>query len=66
MIEASPATKAGMRVGDVLTSINGKPASGMTLETVRGMFRRPGRSYRLTVKRNAMIRRIKLVTDRII
>src|SRR5579884_1509994 len=36
--QGTPAATAGLGKGDVITSINGKPTSGMTLGTVRDFF----------------------------
>lgn len=51
VIENSPATAAGLHEGDVISAINGKPASALTLEQLRLMFMREGRSYLFSVKR---------------
>ena len=47
----SPATKAGLRAGDVITEIDGKPVAELDLQTIRRMFRNPGQAYQLLVKR---------------
>src|SRR4051812_30375390 len=50
--EGSPARKAGLRGGDVITEVNGKPIAGdginVTTDKIKG---RPGTFVRLTVKR---------------
>jgi len=51
VIENSPATAAGLHEGDVISAINGKPASALTMEQLRLMFMREGRSYLFSVKR---------------
>jgi membrane-associated protease RseP (regulator of RpoE activity) len=51
LIENSPATVAGLREGDVISAVNGKAASKLTLEQVRQMFKKEGRSYLLSIKR---------------
>ena len=58
-IENSPATVAGLREGDIVSIIDGKPTSNLTLEQVRKMFKQKGRTYRLTVERDGQ-RRYKL------
>jgi hypothetical protein len=60
VIEDSPATSAGLREGDLVTAVNGR--STLTLEDLRQMFMRKGRSYRLSFKRDdkTMQTRIRL------
>ncbi len=50
-IENSPATLAGLREGDIISAVDGKLTSNLTLEQVRQMFKQKGRSYRLTIER---------------
>ena len=38
-IQGSPAAEAGIREGDVIEAIDGKPASHFTLDQVRQMFK---------------------------
>jgi hypothetical protein len=49
VIDDSPATAAGLCEGDLITAVNGRTV--LTLERLRQMFMRRGRSYRLSVKR---------------
>ena len=60
VMENSPATAAGLREGDLITAVNGRAV--LTLEELRQMFMRNGRSYRLSVKRGdeTMQTRIRL------
>lgn len=51
LIEDSPATAAGLREGDVVAAVNGTLASKLSLEQVRTMFKRDGKSYLLSIKR---------------
>jgi membrane-associated protease RseP (regulator of RpoE activity) len=66
LIENSPATKAGLRVGDILTAINGKPTTKMTLEQIRRMLRRAGQTYKLSIKREETSLEITLKTRLIV
>ena len=58
----SPATEAGLAEGDVITSVDGKPAAKLTLEEVRRALRGAEREVELGVKRGeqAMTVRVKL------
>jgi predicted aspartyl protease len=66
LVEKSPASEAGLRVGDVITALDGKPATGMTLEQIRQMFRQAGRKYLLSVNRNGSQLQMSLTTRRLI
>ena len=58
----SPATDAGLAEGDVITSVDGKPADKLTLEEVRRALRGGEREVELGIKRGeqAMTVRLKL------
>ena len=62
----SPAAEAGLLVGDVLTNIDGMPASRFTLEEVSQMMKHPGREYRLGIKRANRTSSVKIKTRRLI
>lgn len=66
LIENSPATEAGLRVGDIITAIDGKPTTEMTLEQIRQMFKRGGQKYELSIKRDATFLRVNMKTRRIV
>ncbi|CAM9798807.1 unnamed protein product [Pylaiella littoralis] len=52
VVEDSPAQKAGVLTGDVLSAVDGEEASGADLDTVAGMLRgEPGSGVRLDVRR---------------
>ncbi|HYK20391.1 MAG TPA: PDZ domain-containing protein, partial [Pyrinomonadaceae bacterium] len=38
----SPASDAGLRVGDIITAIDGKPSSTLTLDSIREMLKQNG------------------------
>jgi hypothetical protein len=66
IIENSPATAAGLREGDVISAIDSKPTSNLTLEQVRQMFRRKGRSYRIIINRGGQNIQTKIKLRRLI
>jgi hypothetical protein len=62
----SPAAEAGLRVGDVLTNIDGMPASRFTLEEVCQMMKQPAREHKLSIRRGNWISSVKIKTRRLI
>ncbi len=44
VIDNSPATLAGLREGDIISAVDGKPTSNLTLEQLRQMFKQKGRN----------------------
>lgn len=66
LIENSPATEAGLQVGDIITAVNGKPTSDITLEQIRKLFKRADKTYRLKIKRSESALGATLKTRRII
>jgi hypothetical protein len=65
IIENSPAIDAGLREGDVIFKIDGSPAAKLTLERMRQMFKQPGRSYVLSVKRGDEVIQTKIKLRRL-
>jgi C-terminal processing protease CtpA/Prc len=66
VLDNSPASEAGLRVGDVLTNIDGVPASRLTLKEVWQMMKQPGREHELSFKRGSWTRSVKIKTRRLI
>ena len=62
----SPAAEAGLRAGDIITAIDGKPAAELTAEQLRQMFRQEGREYILKIKRGETLLQVTLRTRRLI
>jgi hypothetical protein len=60
IVENSPASEAGLRVGDVITAIDDKVCSGLALDEVREMFKQKGREYLLSIKRGAQTSQVKI------
>ena len=52
-IEGTPADRAGLKSGDVITDLDGKPVAGLSLRNaVNAMRGRPGTQVRLTIARD--------------
>ena len=66
LIEDSPATAAGLSEGDVISAVNGTPASKLSLEQVRRMFKKEGQSYLLSIKRGDERTQIRISLRRLI
>lgn len=66
VLEDSPASEAGLRVGDVLAAIDGVAAAKLTLEEISQMLKQQGRVYQLSIKRGNGTRSVKIKTRRLI
>lgn len=62
VIADSPAQEEGIRVGDVITSIDGRPAAQLTLSGIKEMFLVPFRRYRLGVARGSTESAVEITT----
>ncbi|MDQ3920084.1 MAG: PDZ domain-containing protein [Acidobacteriota bacterium] len=58
--ENSPTSEAGLRVGGIITAIDGKPSSALTLDDIREKFKQNGREYLLSVERGEQSLQIKI------
>jgi len=52
VFQNSPAARAGLKAGDVIKTIDGKPNIEFTLNEIREMFKKGEQRYHLTVQRN--------------
>jgi hypothetical protein len=59
--EGSPAAAAGLREGDLIEAVDGRPAREMTLQALRDLFRMPGAAYTLTIRRGGQTLDVRLV-----
>lgn len=62
----TPATEAGIKGGETLLAIDGRPASQFSLEEIRRIFMYDGREYDLTLKRDAEKIHVKLKLRRLV
>lgn len=62
----SPATEAGLRPQDLIERINGRPALEVGVPGLKEMFRRAGKTHRLTIRRGDDRIEISLTTRRMI
>ncbi|HXS81254.1 MAG TPA: aspartyl protease family protein [Methylomirabilota bacterium] len=62
----SPAAEAGIAAGDVIEAVDGRSIDEATPVGVREMFRKPEKTYQLTVRRGDERREVKLTTRRLI
>lgn len=66
IIAGSPAQEAGLRAGDELESIDGRPASGFTLDALYEMFKKEGREYVFRVRRGSVTLRARIRLRRLV
>ena len=64
--DGSPAAEAGIAAGDVIEAVDGRSIDEATPVGVREMFRKPEKTYQLTVRRGDERREVKLTTRRLI
>ncbi len=65
ILEDSPASEIGLQRDDVITAIDGRPATELTLSKLNAMFERTA-SYALTVKRGEQILKLKLTPRKLV
>lgn len=56
--KGSPAESAGLRLGDILISLDGHPASELNLDRIEDILEQAGRTIRLTIDRDGKLLRI--------
>lgn len=65
VLENSPASEAGLAVGDEVTAVDGTAIDQLTLQKVNEMFEKPVR-YTLTIRRGGQTRTVVLTPARLI
>jgi hypothetical protein len=66
VVENSPATEAGVREGDLISAIDGKPTAQFSLSQINHMFKQEGKEYLLGVIRGEEKKQIKLELRRLV
>ena len=66
IISESPAAEAGVMAGDLITAIDDRPVSELTLAELRDRFRVPDTTTRLTVTRDGTSRQVTIRSRRLI
>ena len=62
----TPAAQLGIRAGDELTSIDGRAATALPLDTISRWLRVPDRDYRLAIRRSGQSIELVIRTKRLI
>jgi predicted aspartyl protease len=62
----SPASEAGLRIGDIVRAIDGVPAKPVDLHLIRKQMSKPEQTYTFTIVRDGAEQQIKLTTRRMV
>jgi len=65
LLDNAPAAEAGLQKNDIITAIDGRPATELTLTGLNEMFERPT-SYRLTVRRGGQTLQVTLTPRKLV
>jgi len=64
--QGSPAAEAGIREGDILTAIDSRPTTELTVNQIRKMFTQDGKEYLIRLKRGRREVQVRLKLRRLI
>lgn len=62
----SPASESGIQTGDAIELVDGATPESLDMPRLRAMFRRPGETHQLQVRRGTETRQIAITTRRLI
>lgn len=65
VIDDSPASEAGLQPNDIITAVDGKPTTELTISKLNEMFERAV-SYKLTVRRGEKLLNVKFTPRRLV
>lgn len=66
VLDHSPAALAGVKTGDALLRVDGRPVEAISLDALRRLFKVPGRTFRIDLKRDGSNFTIRLTTRRLL
>jgi hypothetical protein len=66
VVASGPAARAGITPGDILLSVDGRPARADELDRIREAFARAHTQHRLTLRRGTSTRTVTLTTRRMV
>jgi predicted aspartyl protease len=66
VVGGTPAERAGIAAGDIVVSIDDRPARDMTLTEVRRLLKQPDRVVVLELKRSVQLIRVRMQTHRLV
>jgi predicted aspartyl protease len=66
VVADTPASEAGLQPDDLITAMDGQPASNLTEGRIEHMFKQEGREFTLTIKRGEKVIQVRLKLRRLI
>ena len=66
VIDGSPAAAAGIREGDEIVAVDGRPASELSLEALRNRFVEAGKQRELAVRRGAQTLQVRITLRKLV
>jgi Aspartyl protease/PDZ domain len=66
VFDHSPAALAGVKVGDALIRVDGRPVASLTLDALRSLFKMPGKTFQLELNRAGVSHMVTIKTKRLL